>query len=292
MPGSAQINVVMTLHPSIRFSPNVCALPACLLFAMCLIGGVTGCRDNNHPHRSLMDAAIDAIREQRLTDLDNILTTDPSIVNRIEPAGVTLLYRALVQDNVEVSRVLLKHGADPNQLCNYLRPIQLALHPERNGAGYVELNIEMISLLLESGARLDVPDGFGNLPTDEGIARLLKGADSRLLRLCLEAGLSPNATMKTRRSDRISVLSEAVLSGNLDVVQQLIDAGANVNAVDSFGRTALHYAAEDPSLDAAVGLLIESGASEGLMDSKGLTPCAIAQQKQNSVALELFQCAQ
>lgn len=52
----------------------------------------------------------------------------------------------------------------------------------------------------------------------------------------------------------------AALDGNLKCVQHLLNAGADVNAVDEGGCTPLHVAAER-GYEAVVNLLLEKGAS-------------------------------
>ncbi|MFC7441139.1 ankyrin repeat domain-containing protein [Laceyella putida] len=63
----------------------------------------------------------------------------------------------------------------------------------------------------------------------------------------------------------------AARSGELDQVRRLIEAGANVNAADEQGYTALHVAVSKESLP-MVRLLVEAGADVNAADHKGNTP--------------------
>jgi len=56
-----------------------------------------------------------------------------------------------------------------------------------------------------------------------------------------------------------------------DVVEVLIEAGANVNAIDSMGRTPLHYAAE-MGYETITLALLHAGADVSIKDSENQTP--------------------
>ena len=57
---------------------------------------------------------------------------------------------------------------------------------------------------------------------------------------------------------------------NLDIVKMLIDAGADLNATDKTGKTALFYAYAS-SNDDVIKLLIEKGADGSIKDTEGKT---------------------
>src|SRR5438445_344156 len=73
---------------------------------------------------------------------------------------------------------------------------------------------------------------------------------------------------------REAALIDAVKSGNVAAVRTLVRQG-NVNATESNGTTALHWAVQ---LDHAplVNLLIESGAKVRVANRYGMTPLALA----------------
>ena len=59
-------------------------------------------------------------------------------------------------------------------------------------------------------------------------------------------------------------------------MQFLLDLGADVNATNAVGRSALHGAAHIRS-DAAVRLLFDHGATVEVADQRGITPLMIAE---------------
>ena len=68
-------------------------------------------------------------------------------------------------------------------------------------------------------------------------------------------------------------LIEAAYQGDLDAAKKALDSGANVNAADEYGNTALMLAAEaSPATnDHVVKLLLEKGADADARDPSGLT---------------------
>jgi hypothetical protein len=70
----------------------------------------------------------------------------------------------------------------------------------------------------------------------------------------------------------------------ISLAKHLLDAGANVNAVDQFGKSALHHAASAPMINARIAiklieLLKSYDASVSLKDESGKTPLELAKQE-------------
>lgn len=108
--------------------------------------------------------------------------------------------------------------------------------------------------------------------------------DETSVRMLLSIGASPDGTKDYPYYLRhftplefSSHLSQAAYSGNLAVVKQLLDAGANPNVVEGSGRTAIMSAAERGHTDIA-RLLMESGA-DPLADHGEGSALSIARSK-------------
>lgn len=84
----------------------------------------------------------------------------------------------------------------------------------------------------------------------------------------LDEGMNPDDKDSL---DGISALMEAVLAKRLDLVDLLIQRGADVSAQDNAGYTALHFAARDNEVAIAERLLA-AGAPVDAADEHGISP--------------------
>jgi ankyrin repeat protein len=80
-------------------------------------------------------------------------------------------------------------------------------------------------------------------------------------------------------------LMAAARSGKANVVSVLIKGGAEINAKNAGGMTALMRAAESVDSAGAVEVLLSAGANPNLKDKKGRTALAIA-RKSNAFGAE------
>lgn len=82
-------------------------------------------------------------------------------------------------------------------------------------------------------------------------------------------------------------LLEAVLAGDRQSVQELLEAGVSVSVRDDQGLTGVHLAASKGNLD-MLKLLLEKGASVNTRDQYGITPLHLAAVKGHLQAAELL----
>lgn len=73
----------------------------------------------------------------------------------------------------------------------------------------------------------------------------------------------------------IDALVTAALCGDYDVVTSLVEAGADINARDELGRTALMVAV-DETYSGIVKYLLEHGAEPNVLDNDGDSPLDVA----------------
>ena len=92
----------------------------------------------------------------------------------------------------------------------------------------------------------------------------------RTVRALVEQGADLGAVDKFGRT----AMHWAAYSGNLELVKYLVSVKADVNAADD-GRTVLHAAAGRGELD-VVEYLVGQGADPAVVDSDGNTPADIA----------------
>lgn len=89
----------------------------------------------------------------------------------------------------------------------------------------------------------------------------------------LRTAVAEKANLEARGSRGVTPLMHAAAFGSLQSMKVLLDAGVDPNAKDSFGATALVWAAGDP---AKAKLLIERGAEVNVQTNQGKTPLIVA----------------
>ena len=124
--------------------------------------------------------------------------------------------------------------------------------------------------------------------------RLAESGDVNGLRLALRLGADPNATAWDRSGmyGGVRPLMAAVWSRDIRCVTLLLDAGADVDAEDAIGHTALLYAVHDPQI---LRLLIERGADlnrcpKGTGDQARfhMSPVYVALQEAGGESIRVF----
>ena len=110
------------------------------------------------------------------------------------------------------------------------------------------------------------------------------------------ASLFLDAGAKLRDSGAIVA---AAAAGKSDMVQFLLDRGADVNEVGIYNRmdkrydeyvgSALHRVVREGH-DGIIPMLLEQGADVGLRDAKGRTPLVLAEAKGNDKAVAILRC--
>jgi hypothetical protein len=103
--------------------------------------------------------------------------------------------------------------------------------------------------------------------------------------------ISSCATSPGIREERVvvnqKVFFNAVESGDYDEVKRLVEAGADVNAKDNYGYTALMLATQQGHTE-VIKLLIEAGADVGARDNQGRTACNMAFSYGNREIVQLL----
>lgn len=175
-------------------------------------------------------------------------------LNQADQFGFTPLMAAASEHHTEVTRLLLKRGAQVN-------------HVSPNGwtalmAAAEEGAVDAVKLLLESGADVNLKG---------------KNTPHTPLTVAAENGHTDIFTLLVTRGadifslgDDIHPLLAAAREGELGTVRQLIDLKTDLNVTDHEGRTAIMYATEDGFAE-VVEELIRRGADAGATDSRGRT---------------------
>ncbi len=236
-------------------------------------------------------AFLDAVRRSDAATVRKMLRGDKSLANARDAQDATALMHATVLGGVELMRMLLDAGADPNA----------KNHRDATALLWASTNVEAVRLLLDRGADANVRSVEGRTPlmlaamqpsgADLMTILLAKGADANAkdlagrttlmnaaaagsvesLRLLLAKGAKANVTMESGST----ALLDAARSRNFAAVKLLIEHGADVNARTKRGASALDIAASWGSRD-IVKLLLDKGARVDTQDDRGYTPLMYA----------------
>jgi len=154
-----------------------------------------------------------------------------------------LLSVAIENRDTERVKILLEKGADVNAYCHDHCPLGLAIEKEYP---------EIVKLLLENGADAD---GFDLL------CATWKGNKDIVAMLLPEKGVDVNAMDITTTDPFMPTpLMDTIERGNIEIMKILIANGANVNASNYDGQTALDVAIEKGNTE-IVQLLMKKGAT-------------------------------
>lgn len=153
-------------------------------------------------------------------------------INYVVPWYGDILSTVATNDNLEMARFCLEHGADPNQNRVDEHKTVIAATAE---LGYVD----MVALLLEYGAVLQ-GSGAIILAAEEGEVEMVRfllkmGADVD------EVGVEDPLDERTKE-DVGSALHHAIENAHLEVVQLLIESGADVELANAQGLNARRLA--------------------------------------------------
>ncbi|KAK7177745.1 ankyrin repeat protein [Paraphaeosphaeria sporulosa] len=177
--------------------------------------------------------------------------------------GWTPLHRAADQGHDEVIQRLLDGGAEANAKDNNG---WTSLHRAANQGHY-----DVIGGLLGGGADVDAKDKDGltalHRAASCGHDAMRQPPDPRAPYMSI---MHLVGRILDVPKDKLTTLCGTAPRGHAVVVMRLLDGGADVNAKDNNGRTALRWAASQGDW-VAVGLLLNSGADVNAKDNNGCT---------------------
>jgi len=184
---------------------------------------------------------------------------------------ITPLNAAAFVDSLSVARLLIQRKAEVDIMDSSGKH---ALH-HSSARG----NEELVRLLLQSDADIETQDSAGgnamhiacfsgHISTIGVLVEYNAEIDARA-RFTAD-GLEPGSPMEARLAIGRTPLMEAAWGGQEEVVDLLLDLGADINAVDDLGMTSLIRAARRGH-EKVVKILLTRGANAMVKDKKGWT---------------------
>ena len=236
---------------------------------------------------ALFDAIENSDRRTVLKILSNPRHID---LNYRDPAdGRTFLIEAIRAEQAQIVRILLERGADPNlkeiiaasagEAANLdATPLAAALETDKT---------ELVGLLIQHGLNLQQHPSALHSSTSTRMLRFLldhgalidgrdetgatylqtaiDNADEEIVELLIERGANVNVADE----DGVTPLMQVE---ELEDARLLLEHGANVNATDKQGQTVLHLLTSEPGRIEFAELLISHGADVNARDHDGYTP--------------------
>ncbi|KXH41208.1 hypothetical protein CSIM01_03414 [Colletotrichum simmondsii] len=145
-----------------------------------------------------------------------------------------------------------------------------------------------VKALLDAGEDVNMPYDTDTSRTRSSLQQAVEDGSLEILEVLLEAGADVNAPAARRRG--ATALQLAAITGRLGIAKMLIDLGANVNAprAEEDGRTALEGAAERGKIDMIQYLLYEGAETRGRGRLQYMRAIKFAEREGHLVAANLL----
>jgi ankyrin repeat protein/Tol biopolymer transport system component len=251
------------------------------------------------------DDIFTLVKEGKLEELKTILAEDSSAVSLRDENGMTPLHWAVHKGQLEICRILLAHGADPNLgdkdkdtplhaasyagkkeivgllLANGANPDQKNSYGRAplHQATYSKAGEKIVGLLIKAGADINIKDTEGSTP--------LRNANwlgfERSLNLLLDAKAElPQEKRQLRR-----MMHYAALNNHSRLFKALEAKGIKLTMVNDNGGSLLNSAAEGGALGIAEYLL-EKGLDVDGANRYGQTPLHLASRQGHTELVKLL----
>ena len=206
-----------------------------------------------------MDAILTAILEDDRPRVRTLLKADPRLATCLIDAaqlyelkifhwiyvGDTALHLAAAGYRVELVRLLLVAGADPNSIINHRRsgPLHYAADGYINGPAWnAKRQVETIQCLLEAGAEINAQDKNGASP----LHRAVRTRCATAVKCLLKAGGTPTLKNKSgstpfhlavQDTGRGGTGAEAARTAQRQIIHEFLSLGLNPALKDSNGKS-------------------------------------------------------
>lgn len=215
----------------------------------------------------MMEPLLKAILDDDRSKVEELLKNDPALATGVvsEPrlyesgifhwlyAGDTALHLAAAGYRVEIARILLDAGADPNATGNHRRsgPLHYAADGYISGPAWdAQRQVKMIQCLLEAGAEIDAQDMNGATPLHRAVRTRCAAAVQSLL----EAGCAPAVRnrpgstpfhLAVQTTGRGGSGAEEARAAQRTIIETFLSQGLSAKLKDGNGKSVLDWARSD-----------------------------------------------
>jgi ankyrin repeat protein len=243
---------------------------------------------------------------QGAIDAARVLIDAGADTRALEPQyGFTPMQTAIFNGHYDFAALLVEKGTDVNDgsLYTAIEMRNLAAYSNRPNPPDTDRrlsSLDLVKLLLARGADPNAPywkkipprQAQGDIAVPPGampLYRAVKSMDLPAIRLLLENGADPSMGITDNstplmlasglgarpRGGEEDVVEKSGRADPLDAIRLLVESGADVNAVNDAGNTAVHYAAQTGAAR-IVELLASKGAKLDAENYQGKTPLDLA----------------
>ncbi|NCB69505.1 MAG: hypothetical protein EOM47_11750 [Bacteroidia bacterium] len=217
-----------------------------------------------------------AYKENDLVKIETLIKNGEN-PNQLNEDGVTVMFLAAGDNNVEVGKILVKYGGKVDMPVGKCEAKPLLIACQNNSYDFVKL-------IIENGGDVNSKNKCAGNQTPIRFA--CKTGSVKLVSYLLDNG----ADLEDTPDDQITPIVQAARSNHYELVKFLIWKGANVNAYAATHdkECALNQAIMNKNAD-IVELLLENGALVTFIDDKGNSSLKLAKKSKNKRIIELIE---
>ena len=209
----------------------------------------------------------------RQQDSVRILLAAGANTNIANKFGNTSLHSAVFWNcSKKIIRAIINHGANVNAT-NKINVTALTISCTKQ-------NIDAMNVLLNAGAETDIADADG----DTCLHSAVRVCSKEVLETIIRHNVDVNATNKNNRT----ALMIACKKGKIDVINVLLNAGANPRIADKNGNTCLHDAVDGDCSKEVFEAIINHNANINATDKNNVTALMIACWNGNVDAINIL----
>lgn len=220
-------------------------------------------------------------KSKKPTELINLLLKHGADIEAVSQHGLTPLHCAVILQNLSLTKFLLSKGANPNgvddrgysslmlalkandkwEINHYYYAFNSILDTFSGGPRLEQrpVSLELLETLVLAGARLDHHAASSGSVSEFAIST----GEIPIVDWLFQNGINPSDIVSLNSSK--TLLMSACQSRSLSTTKHLLQLGADVNAVDQEGKSALFYASDVKTAKA----LLDAGADLTHLDNNG-----------------------